>query len=113
MGPRTTTHRYRDSDHNIDTFNMGSGGPVQRFDFVGDTGGDEAGTETKVDVTFNRLTAELVETGDCISSRAVIELAAAGLISEAAFARLEETARADITAAEAAAAAPMDEEEGE
>jgi hypothetical protein len=66
LGEISTSHEYRDSNHSNDSFNMGSGGPVKRFIFVGDTRGDEAGTRTKVDITFNRLTIDLLETSNCI-----------------------------------------------
>jgi hypothetical protein len=44
---------YTDDDHGADTFFRGSTGLVNQYVFVGDTGGDDAGVDTKVDVTFN------------------------------------------------------------
>ena len=44
---------YTDDDLGADTFFRGSTGLVNQYVFVGDTGGDDAGVDTKVDVTFN------------------------------------------------------------
>ncbi len=92
-GPVATSHTYRDSNHTEDSFDMGSGGPVRRFVFVGDTRGDEAGTRTKVEVTFNRFSIELVETGNCVAPRAVMALSEANLLTAATSQRLVAPAR--------------------
>jgi hypothetical protein len=68
-GAKETSHTYRDDDFEEDRFNMGSGTPVKRFLYVGNTPSLEAGTKTKVDITFNRLILDLVETGDCLLKR--------------------------------------------
>lgn len=92
LGSSITTHRYRDSDHAKDSFNMGSGGLVKRFLYVGDTKGSEAGLRTQVDVTFNRLSIELVETGDCVAARTLMSLKKLNLIQSTTFQRLESSA---------------------
>ena len=51
--PTTDNIFYTDNDHGADTFFRGSTGLVNQYVFVGDTSGDDAGVDTKVDVTFN------------------------------------------------------------
>ena len=36
---------YTDTNHGVDTFPRGNGGPVRQFEFIGDTSGDDAGTD--------------------------------------------------------------------
>lgn len=81
-------HTYRDTNHTTDSFNMGDG-IVRRLDYVGDIDGLDSGTNTKVDVTFNRLTIDLVETGDCVPASEVMTLKEAKLIDDATFLRLK------------------------
>ena len=60
---------YTDTNWEHDFFERGTGGPVKRYEFVGDTHGDdveEAETGTSVKVTFNRIDLQLVEVGTCI-----------------------------------------------
>lgn len=89
VGPATTSYNYTDSNHEIDFFNLGSGGPAKRFAFVGDTDGDEAGTRTKIDVDFNRLQIEETEIANCVSARAVQTLKATNMISPIVYKRLK------------------------
>jgi hypothetical protein len=89
VGGLASTFSYEDSDLTLDSFELGSGGPVQRFVFTGDTGGSEAGTRTQVDVSFNELSIELVETGDCVSPDRLVEAGSRGSISDMALRRLE------------------------
>jgi hypothetical protein len=65
---RTYTDTTVDRD---DDFPEGSGGPVSRWVFVGDTRGEEAGTRTRVTAHFNPLRVVLVQTGGCVPPRAV------------------------------------------
>lgn len=99
-GVNETSHTYRDNDHSNDLFNMGSGGPVRSFTFVGDTDGNDAGVDTKVDITFNRLILELVETSNCISAQAVMSAHEANMISDAAFERLQESVTQELAGVE-------------
>jgi hypothetical protein len=92
-GNTSDTHTYTDTDHENDSFEIGSGGPVKRFVYVGDTDGDDAGRDTQVTVTFNRITLVLVQDTDCISDQAVFRLPAI-LITDATRRRLEPLARA-------------------
>lgn len=46
---------YVDTDHQDDIYNETGSQPVLQWRFVGDTHGDEAGTETKVKVTFRQF----------------------------------------------------------
>jgi hypothetical protein len=71
---------YTDSNHDPDIFAAGNG-PVSRFEFVGDTDGDEAGTRTKVTVTYNVLKFEETETGNCVTSTAIKQLIDRNLVS--------------------------------
>jgi hypothetical protein len=88
VGNQASTHSYTDSDHAIDSFDLGSGGPVRRLEVTGDTRGSEAGTRTQVEVTFNPLRVELVQTADCVTARAVRALQDRGLLSGPARLRL-------------------------
>ena len=56
---------YTDSNHDPDKFDRGLG-LVQRYEIVGDTDGDEAGTETGVTVYFNPFEVTLQQVSDCI-----------------------------------------------
>jgi hypothetical protein len=51
---------YIDNNHNPDVFEFSGNKPVARLEFVGDTKGDEAGTETGVKIKFSpiKLTIE-------------------------------------------------------
>ncbi len=79
---------FKDGGHSDSTFNLGSGGPVSRMVFVGDTNGKEAGTRTKVDVTFNQLQIKETQVADCVPAGAVQELRRHNLISDGVFQRL-------------------------
>jgi hypothetical protein len=65
VSDKGTNTSYIDSGHSEDFFEKGSGELVKRFAFVGDTDGDEAGTRTRVKVTFNRVVVKLKEIGNC------------------------------------------------
>ena len=56
---------YTDTNNDPDKFDRGSG-LVQRYVFVGDTDGDEAGTKTGVTVNFNPIEVVLKQVSDCI-----------------------------------------------
>ncbi len=73
-------YSYTDSNHTTDSFDVGSGGPVQRFEFVGDTPESEAGTRTKVDVVFNEIRLVLTQSTGCVSERSVRNAMELGLI---------------------------------
>ena len=92
-GSTTATHSYTDNDHTNDSYDIGSGGPVKRFVYVGDRDGDDAGRGTQVTVTFNQLTLVLVQDTDCVSDQAVLAMPRL-LISDLTFRRLEPLARA-------------------
>jgi hypothetical protein len=87
-GSTSATHSYTDNDQANDSYDMGSGGPVKRFVYVGDTDEDEAGRGTQVTVTFNQLTLVLVQDTDCVSDRAVMALPRR-LFTDLTFRRLE------------------------
>jgi hypothetical protein len=88
VGDLSSDYQYTDSNHTDDSFDLGSGGPVKRLVFVGDTDSDEAGTRTKADIAFNALRMELIQSADCVADSAVTNSVAAGLISPALFRRL-------------------------
>ena len=50
---------YTDDDHDTDILSLGSNELVNRFEVIGDTKGDEAGTKTSVSVFFNPIRVEL------------------------------------------------------
>lgn len=93
VSPSSTHHEYTDSNHAEDKFNLGSGGPVSRLTYVGDTDGDEAGTRTKVDVAFNTLQIELAQNTNCVSPQTLLQLHEKGLISERTFKQVEPEVR--------------------
>jgi len=89
VGSLSAAHSYTDGNHTIDSFNLGSGGPVKRLDYDGDTDGDEAGTRTKVNIRFNELRVELTQTGECVPDNAVRTLRNSGMINPITSTRLE------------------------
>jgi hypothetical protein len=76
----STCFTYTDTTPNPDIFSAGSG-PVQRFEFTGDTSGSEAGTRTGMLVTFNPLRFELTEVGNCVAPSTVSQLRSLDLIA--------------------------------
>ena len=59
VGVTVDEFEYIDSNTTPDWFPRGSGGPVSQYEFVGDSEGVDAGTDTRVTVEYNRLTVEL------------------------------------------------------
>ena len=59
-------HTYTDKSH--DPIRFRHGGVVAETWHVGDTKGSEAGTKTRVDVTFNPIRFEMTQTSDCVDS---------------------------------------------
>ncbi|WP_331117920.1 hypothetical protein [Archangium sp.] len=78
--PHSTCFAYTDTTLTPDIFSAGNG-PVQRFEFIGDTHGSEAGLRTGMMVNFNPLRFELTETGNCVSPSTVSRLRSLGLIA--------------------------------
>jgi hypothetical protein len=76
----TSCISYTDTNHDPDIF-AGGNGPVSRFEFLGDTDGDEAGTKTKVTVTYNVLKFEETETANCVPQSALQQLINTNMIS--------------------------------
>jgi hypothetical protein len=70
VGPPVDSMSYKDSNETIDLFDRSASGPVRRYEFVGDTDGDEAGTRTKVTVHFNSLRLVVTENENCVSPTA-------------------------------------------
>lgn len=50
-----SAYSYTDYDHEDDIFPNSAGELVSKFNFIGDTRGDEAGTKTRVQVHFNPI----------------------------------------------------------
>ncbi len=88
-GDDASSHEFTDGDHADDSFDLGSGDLVKRMVFVGDTSGSEAGTRTKMDVTFNDLRVELTQTTNCVPDRAIRQLRQLNLINPVVFSRLQ------------------------
>ena len=59
------SHRYKDSDEQQDVFSFNEGF-VTNLSYVGDIRGPEAGTLAGVTISFNQISLELVEAGDCV-----------------------------------------------
>ena len=53
------SERFIDSDHADNVFSYAPPNPVEKLHFVGDTGGNEAGTKTAVFITFREVSVEL------------------------------------------------------
>jgi hypothetical protein len=104
-GTSQVTHSYVDSNHDLDTFELG-GGPVKRLVYVGDTPGDEAGTRTQVTVSFNRIPLELRQNGNCVPQTAVRLLKERSLLSPAALQRLEPAATHEFARVKAVLGGP-------
>ncbi|GAB4032938.1 hypothetical protein GCM10028809_32930 [Spirosoma gilvum] len=67
------TAQYIDTNHDPDQISEG-GELVRTFRFIGDTGGNEAGTRTSVHIDFNKLSVVLKETNDCVSTTEIARL---------------------------------------
>lgn len=87
VDPPTSTRSYTDTNHDVDVFGS-SGGPVSQWQFVGDTGGDEAGTQTKVTVQFSPVRLLVTQTGNCVSPTALRQAQSTNLLGPAASGRL-------------------------
>jgi subtilisin family serine protease len=62
VGHNSETHmtfRYIDTNHAEDIFSFPAPNPVQQLRFVGDTGGDEAGTKTSAFITLREMNVDL------------------------------------------------------
>jgi hypothetical protein len=86
--PLTSCFSYTDSNHGRDVFSVGNG-PVSRFEFVGDTEGDEAGVQTGVRANFNTIQYEVTQTANCVPAAAIRALASTQQISPRTLQRLE------------------------
>ncbi|MER2514572.1 MAG: hypothetical protein ABTQ25_19550 [Nitrosomonas ureae] len=84
-----STAHYIDTDHNDDRQGGGPNGPVKEFKFRGDRSGDDAGSYTGVDVTFNPLVMKLVKVADCAPASAIKSLQIKDLIAPSTIKRLQ------------------------
>ena len=92
VDPATSSRSYTDTNHDVDVFGS-SGGPVSSWQFVGDTGGDEAGTQTKVTVQFSPVRFLLTQTGNCVSAQALMVTQSKNLIDPQTIQRLNPSLR--------------------
>lgn len=88
-GDVESSAHYIDVDHNDDRQGSGPNGPVKEFNFRGDHKGDDAGSYTGADVTFNPLVVKLVKVANCAPASAVKTLQVKGLIAPATVNRLQ------------------------
>jgi hypothetical protein len=77
--PTLSTFAYVDTNTTLDVKYPGSG-PVQRFEFIGDTQDDDIG-ETGVVVFFHPVAIDLVQTGNCVSPSVVRSMQRRGELS--------------------------------
>ena len=63
LTPTQDTYEYEDKDWEDDT--VSRGGLIDRYEFVGDTNTDEAGTKTKVTMYFGTIQVQIVQTSNC------------------------------------------------
>jgi hypothetical protein len=89
VGNLESSAHYVDTDHNDDRQGGGPNGPVKEFNFRGDRDGDDAGSYTGVDVTFNPLTVKLVEVANCAPASTVKSLQIKGLIAPDTIKRMQ------------------------
>lgn len=104
-GATYAAHSYVDSNHTLDSFELG-GGLVKRIVYTGDTDGDEAGKRTQMTVTFNRIPVELRQVGNCVSALAVQSLQSLNLLSATSLQRLQPRALQEVAKVNAALQAP-------
>ncbi len=83
-----SSYEYTDSNVTEDLFFEGSGGPVNKFEFMGDAPGDDAGVQTMVTVHFNALRLQLIEDANCVSPTTVLGMQRAKQIRTETFERL-------------------------
>ncbi len=86
-GPLHSEYSYTDSNHTDDVFSPGSG-PVDNFDFVGDTGDDDVG-RTGVTVTFKPLSVTVTQVGNCVTQTAAQMLIKQNLLKPETLERLK------------------------
>ena len=67
-GGYSSAHTYTDTDFAPDNFIVGSGEPVRKFTYIGDSKGNDSGINTSVTVNFRQLHIELKQVGDCINA---------------------------------------------
>lgn len=95
-GILTNAHQYVDTNHDVERVGLGSGGPAREFVFVGDSEGDDAESQTKIDVYFNQLQIEITQVTDCVSDRAVASLFEHSLIKSTVYERLKPAMEREI-----------------
>ena len=88
IGESASEFSYQDDDHSEDRFELGSGGPASRFIIVGDTEGDDAGSDTGVTVKFNPLRLQVVQQGNCVAPSSVRWLVSQDLLGSLTKSRL-------------------------
>ena len=98
LGSLISSAHYIDTNHREDHIGGGPSGPVSEFVFRGDREGDDAGLYTGVDVYFNPMSVQLVETTNCVSADTLERMRVNELIAPSTLERLqpgvEETLRA-------------------
>lgn len=94
IGATHTKMFYTDTNDNLDIFDMGSGGPVRKFEIMGDGPGDDIERHTGVTVYFNSLRVVLKQTGNCISPSMVRTLQNQNRISPITTERFDSQLRA-------------------
>ena len=103
LSHRSSTARYRDTNHDIDRIggNPG-GGPVNNFQIMGDGGGDDIGRHTRiVAANFNEIRYRLIEAGNCVTPQILRSLRASGQLSPDLLLHLQRTAPGLLVEAEA------------
>ena len=75
---------------------MGPADLIERYEFIGDTSGDEAGTRTGVMLHFNQVFVTESQITNCVSSTAFRAALLAGFISPATRTMLETKVGDDV-----------------
>jgi len=95
-GATNSSVHYVDSNTDPDFRKMGPADLIERYEFIGDTSGDEAGTRTGVMLHFNQVFVTESQITNCVSSTAFRAALLAGFISPATRTMLEAKVGDDV-----------------
>ena len=91
--PASSTIHYTDTTTDRDDDFGSTGGPVSQWEFVGDTGGSEAGTRTRVTAHFVETHFVVTQATNCVSPHALQTARAQNLLSPEVASRIEPALR--------------------
>ena len=86
--PPTSSFNYVDTDNAADRFGS-TGGPVNQWEFIGDSDGNDAGVNTRVTAHFGATHFLVTQSGNCVSPHAVQTARTRGMIGAEAMTRFD------------------------